>query len=80
LDIALLLFLSLTFGLLVTAEVALVALLVARRPRWRSLVALLVPPLAPYWGWLEGFRIWSTLWLAALVLYVVGLAVAVGGT
>jgi hypothetical protein len=39
----------------------------------------LIPPLAPYWGWLEGFRVWSGLWLAALVLYVVGFAVAGGG-
>jgi hypothetical protein len=78
-DLALLLFPSLAFGLLVTAQVALVALLVTRQPRWRSLLALLIPPLAPYWGWLEGFRIWSALWLAALVLYVVGFAIAGGG-
>ncbi len=78
-DLARLLFLSFAFGLLVTAQVALVAKLVTRRPRWRSLLALLVPPLAPYWGWLEGFRIWSSLWLAALVLYVVGFAIAGGG-
>lgn len=78
-DLARLLFLSLAFGLLVTAQVALVAKLITRRPRWRSLVALVVPPLAPYWGWSEGFRVWSSLWLFALLLYLIGFGLAGGG-
>ena len=33
-------------------------------------LALLVPPLAPYWGLGDGLRVRGVLWLAALVLYV----------
>ncbi len=79
LDLALLLLLSLALGLLVTSHVALAALLVARRPRWRALLALVVPPLAPYWGWTEGLKIWSVLWLFSATLYAVGFAVARSG-
>jgi hypothetical protein len=36
-----------------TAHVALVVGLARRKPRWRALVAAIVPPLAPVWGWSE---------------------------
>lgn len=63
------------FALLVTTHFALAFGLVFRRPRWRGPLALLVPPLAPYFGMLEKLRVRSWLWLAALALYVVGLIV-----
>ncbi len=78
-DLALLLLLSLALGLLVTSHVALAALLVARKPRWRALLALVFPPLAPYWGWSEGLKVWSALWLVSATLYVVGFAAARAG-
>jgi uncharacterized membrane protein YphA (DoxX/SURF4 family) len=65
--------LAVAFGALVTAHVALVFGLAARPPRWRALVALVVPPLAPYWGWQERHRVASTTWMAALVAYGVAL-------
>jgi hypothetical protein len=79
LDLALILFPSLAFGLFVTAHVALSAALLWRKPRWRGLLALLIPPLAPFWGWSEGLRAWSAVWLVALVAYVAGFAAASAG-
>ena len=78
-DLGLLLIPSLAFGLVVTSHVALSGLLLSRKPRWRALIAFLFPPLAFYWGWVEGFRLWSSLWLFGLVLYVVGFAAASAG-
>ena len=79
LDLALLLVPSLAFGLLVTAHMALSAQLFSRKPRWRGLLALLFPPLAPVWGWSAGLKVWTTLWLIALVVYVAGFAAASAG-
>lgn len=78
-DLALLLVPSLAFGLFVTAHVALSAVLFWRKPRWRGLAALVFPPLAPFWGWSEGLRVWSALWLLSLVVYVAGFAAASAG-
>ena len=62
--------LVLAFAVVVTTHVALVAGLAGRAPRWRALVALVVPPLAPYWGW-NGLRRRSVLWIAGAVVYLV---------
>jgi hypothetical protein len=70
LDVAIVVVLVASFALLVCAHVALAVGLVLRRPRWRGPLALLVPPLAPYWGLADGLRVRGVLWLAALVLYV----------
>ena len=59
-----------SFAAFVTAHVALAVGLVARNPRARGLVALLVPPLAPYFGIREKMWARSILWGAALVAYV----------
>jgi hypothetical protein len=59
------------FGLLVTAHVALCAALLWRQPRWRALAALCLPPLAPYWGYKEGWRAGSLVWVAAFCAYAV---------
>ncbi|MGH7296622.1 MAG: hypothetical protein ACRELB_16910 [Polyangiaceae bacterium] len=58
------------FAVLVTVHVALVFGLAKRRPRWRAGAALLVPPLAPVWGW-SGLRARAVLWLVAAVSYAV---------
>ena len=70
------LMLSGAFGLLVTAHVALVVDLLRRPPRWQGLLALVVPPLAPYWSFQERRYFWSTLWLLGAGLYVTSLAAA----
>jgi hypothetical protein len=61
----------LAFALLVTAHLAIVVGLVAKTPRWRALVALVFPPMAPYWAWREHMRVRAGIWAAGLVLYVV---------
>jgi hypothetical protein len=65
-----------SFATLVTAHLALAAGLAARPPWWHALVALLVPPLAPYWGFREKMRARAVLWGAALVLYAAARAAA----
>lgn len=62
--------LVLAFAVVVTAHVTLVVGLAGRAPRWQALVALVVPPLAPYWGW-SALRRRSVLWLVGAVAYVV---------
>jgi hypothetical protein len=64
------------FGVLVTAHVGLCVALALRRPRWRALVALFVPPLAQYFGKKEGFRATSALWVLSFSVYLVAWAVA----
>jgi hypothetical protein len=60
--------LVLAFAAAVTAHVTLVLGLAGRAPRWRALAALVVPPLAPYWGW-SGLRTRAVLWVAAIAAY-----------
>ena len=37
------------------------------RPRWRAVVALLFPPLAPYWAARAGDRVRAVVWVVALL-------------
>jgi hypothetical protein len=67
---------SLAFAALVTAHVRLLFGLLARRPRLRALWALLVPVLAPFWGYQEKLKGWSTAWAIALVSYALSLLLA----
>ena len=60
----------------VAAHLALVAGLARKRDWRRAAVALLVPPLAPWWGYREGLRVATIVWCAALALYAVGVIVA----
>jgi hypothetical protein len=66
---------ALAIALFVLAHLALVGALAARRAWFRALGALLVPPLAPWWGWQIGQRASSLTWLVALAAYA-GLAFA----
>ncbi len=78
-DLARLLFTAFAFGLLVTAQVALVVSLAFRQPRWRALAACLVPPLAVYFGWRERLRAWAAVWLGSLVAYATALLLSIRG-
>jgi hypothetical protein len=40
------------------------------RPRWRGLVALLVPPLAPYWAARSGQRVRAVAWAVTLLTWI----------
>lgn len=61
--------LVLSFAVLVTSHVALVYGLTMQRPRWRGPVALLVPPLAPFWGVTARMYLRSAFWLMSLLVY-----------
>jgi len=65
--------LVLAFGALLTAHVTLAVGLVRRAPRWRALVALVVAPLAPWWGWQAHMRVRGALWVAAAAVYAAAL-------
>jgi hypothetical protein len=67
--------LVLAFAALVTLHVLLVLGLAARHPRWRALVALVVPPLAPWWG-RATMRKRAVAWVVAAVGYAVMRALA----
>ncbi len=43
--------------------------LVRRHPRWRGVVALILPPLAPYWAARTGDRVWAAAWGVSLLLW-----------
>ena len=70
LDFALIGTLSTAVGLHLVAHVTLVIGLFRRAPWWRGLVALLVPPLAPYWGYEAHLRKRVTLWMVTLAVYL----------
>ncbi len=66
-----------SLAVLVVAHVALVVGLAQLKPRvwWRPLLAILLPPLAPYWGLRHGFRMRTYAWVAAIALYALGVAI-----
>ena len=70
LDFALLALISVAVGLHLVAHVTLVIGLLRREPWWHGLVAFLVPPLAPYWGYEAKLRGRVTLWVATLAIYL----------
>jgi hypothetical protein len=76
-DVLVLLLMVLGLGVLITAQVRLVFVLVFfEKPRWRGLLALLLPPLAPWLGWRAGRRWNAGVWLVAALIYVVGRGVS----
>ncbi len=70
LDIFLMAILVISFAAAVTAHVTLILGLGARPPRWRALIAFVVPVLAPYWGFRERMVVRSSIWILALLVYV----------
>jgi hypothetical protein len=76
LDFALMSVLVGSFALLITAHVAIVAGLVLRPQRWRAAIALLFPPIAPYWGMHERMHGRTIVWLLALSVYIVSRVLA----
>ena len=69
--------LLLAFATWVTVHVAIsVRLFLAGPPRHRGLLALFLPPLAPWWAWERRWRVSSVLWVAAVVVYALVRALA----
>ena len=75
-DLLLVVLPALCFGLLATVHVGLALSLARDVPRWRALVALVVPPLAPYFAFVANRRRLMVTWVVALVAYGVTLAAA----
>lgn len=69
-DLILTLALSVALAAWVTDHVALSVGLMRRPPRWRGLVALLVAPLAPVFGFGARLRVRSVLWIVLAIAYV----------
>jgi hypothetical protein len=44
--------------------------------RYRAIVAFFLPPLAPYYGWMQGMRRRTLVWVVAVVAYAVGVGIA----
>jgi hypothetical protein len=70
------------FGILVVAAATLITIHVAlawglarRGPVLRGVIALLVPPLAPYWGYEADLKKRCAAWVVSLVVYVIALTV-----
>lgn len=67
------------FATLVTVHITLVFGLACRPRRWRGLLALVVAPLAPWWGWQARMRVRGALWVAAATVYGVALGFSLRG-
>ena len=78
-DLAILLTLVLSFGILVTVHVWLAVALGRQKPWWRGPVAFIVAPLAPYWGLTSRLKTLSVVWLTALCTYGLSLLVSMTG-
>ncbi len=76
-DVVLVILLVVGFAAFVTLHVALSGVLFfLEKPRWKGLVALVVPPLAPLWGFRAGRTRVSIAWLSVLGMYVIARVVA----
>jgi hypothetical protein len=75
-DLALLALICVAVGLHLVAHVTLVIGLLRRKPWWRGLVALVIPPLAPFWGYEAELRGRVTLWVATLAVYLASVTAA----
>jgi hypothetical protein len=79
-DLALMFGLATSLGLLLASHVALSVGLAVLGPWQRGLIAFVVPPLAPLWGYSGRLHTRSLLWIIALVTHVACLtAAAIGG-
>ena len=58
------------FALAVTAHVAIAFGLSRVHPRWRGLVALVVPPIAPYWALRNRMPVRAIVWVAGVAGYL----------
>jgi hypothetical protein len=58
------------------SHVAIVIGLARERAFVRAAIALIISPLAPYWGWKAGMRRRVIVWSTALALYALGVIVA----
>ncbi|MEI9949185.1 MAG: hypothetical protein WDO74_09425 [Pseudomonadota bacterium] len=75
-DLALMFGLAVSLGLLLASHVALSVGLAVLGPWQRGLIAFVVPPLAPFWGYSGKLHARSLLWIISLVMHVACLTAA----
>ena len=69
--------LLLSFATLLTTHIAIAVRLIVRvRPRYRGVLALFVPPLAPVWAYAQTWRAMCWIWVAAVVAYAAAVGAA----
>jgi hypothetical protein len=79
-DVILMAALAVGLATLVTTHVALAGRIFLRqRPRWRGLVAFVVPPLALLWAVRAGWRVMAAIWVGSIAIYLVALIAALAG-
>lgn len=76
LDLALLVLPPAALAVFLTVHLAIVTRLLAEPPRWRAVVALLLPPLALFWGRKAEMTGLCRLWLGSLAAYALALGAA----
>jgi hypothetical protein len=72
-------FLAVLLAVLLGAHVSLAFGLARRRSRMAAVTALVVAPLAPFWGWSGGMRRRTIAWLAAAFAYALGVLASSAG-
>ena len=68
--------LLLSFATVVVVHVAIAFKLLWRKPRYRGLVALVIPPLAPWWAYSENWQRLCWVWVGAVLCYTAALTAA----
>ena len=69
--------LALSFATLVTTHLAIgIRMIVKVRPRYRGVIAIFVPPLAPVWAYGEKWRRSCWLWVCSVAIYALFLLLA----
>ncbi len=66
-----------SFAILCTAHLALALGLSLKKPRYKGLLALVLAPLAPYWGLAAKMRVRAFVWVIAFCIYVLALLLAI---
>ena len=80
-DLALIIALVVSAGVLLSTHVSLSVGLARLGPWHRGLVAFVVPPLAPFWGYHGKLHTRSLIWIIALVIQLACLtAASIGGS
>jgi hypothetical protein len=75
-NLAIMLTLVASFAILCTTHLSLVLALTLKKPRWKGPLALVLVPLAPYWGLNAHMRLRSLTWVVAFCLYILALVAA----
>ncbi|HWZ87469.1 MAG TPA: hypothetical protein VNW92_01430 [Polyangiaceae bacterium] len=79
-DLALIIALVISAGVLLSSHVALSVGLARLGPWHRGLVAFVVPPLAPFWGYHGKLHRRSLVWIIAVIIHVACLTAAAIGS